>query len=94
MSKAAQIRRVLFLFGVAATTLSLGLVLGSYIRPVHSQDYIEQSREGVSWVQWGLSSALLGLLLDFCGRGGWRVLSSTAAVLLLVWWYSVGMTLF
>lgn len=94
MSKAAQVRRFLFDSGLVAVTLSIGLILGNYIRPVHSHDYLEQAREGVTWVSWGLCSALNGFVLCFFGKRGWRVIGVLMAFLLCVWWFLIGMSLF
>jgi hypothetical protein len=94
VSKAGQVRRILFDCGLAAVTLSIGLVLGSFIRPVHSQDYLEQAREGIPWVRWGLCSALIGFALCFFGNRGWRIIGVLMAFLLFVWWFLIGMSLF
>jgi hypothetical protein len=53
LSKAGQLRRFLFVCGLVAVIVSIGLVIGSYIRPVHNQDYLEQAREGIPWIRWG-----------------------------------------
>ena len=89
-----RVRRGLFTCAIIATLLAAGLVLGSYTRPVHSQTYLEQAREGVPWVRWGLSSSLIGFLLSFFGKRGWRVVFCFGAALLFVWWALIGMSLF
>ena len=65
-------RRGLFICGVLATASALGLVLVSYTRAVHTQDYLEQARAGVPWVRWGLLLSAMGFLLSLFGRRGWR----------------------
>jgi hypothetical protein len=89
-----RLRQLLFTCAMIATLLATVLVLGSYIRPVHNQDYLEQAREGVPWVRWGLCSSLMGLLLSFFGKRAWRIVVAFFAALLFVWWFLIGMSLF
>jgi hypothetical protein len=93
-NKVKQARRVLFVCGLAAVGLSIGLVVASFIRPVHSQDYLEQAREGVPWVRWGLASALIGFVLCFFGNWRWRIVSILMALVAFVWWLLIGESLF
>jgi hypothetical protein len=93
VSKAAQIRRTLFFCGVVAMVLSIALVIGSYIRPVRTDDYFKQADEARPWVNWGLYTALVCFAFCFFGTGRWRIVSVVLAFLLLLWWYGAGMAL-
>jgi hypothetical protein len=81
-----KIRSVAFAFGVAAVVVSLGLVGGSYLRPVDSMDYFKQADEARPWIGWGFDCAALGLFLCFFGRRWWRVAGIALALLLSIWW--------
>jgi multisubunit Na+/H+ antiporter MnhG subunit len=93
VSKAAQIRRVLFVCGIAALAISVALVVGSYLRPVKFHDYFKQADEARPWVNWGMDSALIGFAFCFFGTGRWRIVSAVLGFVLLLWWYGAGMAL-
>ena len=90
----SRIRIVLFIFGASAVLLSLSLVIGSFFRHVDTTDYLKQADEGVPWVIWGLCSAIAGIVLCWFGRRWWRVAGLLSSVLLLIWWYLVGVSLY
>jgi hypothetical protein len=93
-SKAALIRRALFVCGVISASLSAALLAGSFLRHVDTQDYLKQADEGVRWVQWGLGSSLLGCVLCVFGKRWWRVVGVVVAFLLLVFWFLIGESLY
>jgi multisubunit Na+/H+ antiporter MnhG subunit len=90
---AAQIRRAMFFCGIVAMVLSIALVIGSYIRPVRTDDYFKQADAARPWVNWGLDTALVGFAFCFFGTGRWRIVNLVLAYVLLLWWYGAGMTL-
>jgi multisubunit Na+/H+ antiporter MnhG subunit len=93
VSKATQIRRIFFVCGIVSLAVSVALIVGSFIRPVHSQDYFQQADEARPWISWGLGSTLIGFVFCFFGKRYWRVASVLSALILLFWWYCMGAAL-
>lgn len=86
MIGAATIRSVAFALGVAAIALSLLVVIGSYLRPIATTDYLKQAKEARPWISWGFDSAVTGLFLCFFGRKWWRAGTIVVSLLLLAFW--------
>jgi hypothetical protein len=93
VTRAAQIRRALFVCGIALVLLSVGLVAGSYLRHVDTQDYLKQANEGVPWVRWGFCSSSLGVVLSFFGKKWWRTGGIVAGSLLALYWFLISESL-
>lgn len=92
MSEATRvIRRIGFVCGMLALTLSALVLLGSLLRPVGAESYVSAARAVRPWATWGMGSALAGFALCFCGEGRWRFFSVIAAIILFSWWYGAGM---
>ena len=67
---------------------SLAILASSYVRPVRSTDYLQQGRDAVPWVEWGLRTSLAAVILCSIGRSAHTkkiafVVGATA--LFLVW---------
>ncbi len=67
-----RIRSVLFCFGVTSLLVSIGVLVGVYVRPVTSTDYMQQARDAVPWLLWGMGSAVVGAGLCSFGRARLR----------------------
>ena len=81
-----QMRRALFVCSLCALLISVAVLIGSYVRTVHSTDYFKQFEEAEPWLRWGFNSAFVGLLFSFFGKGFARIAASTAGGLLTVFW--------
>jgi hypothetical protein len=93
MISATRIRSGVFVCGIAGIIISMAVVVGSYLRPINTTDYIQQAEEAVPWVQSGFLSAMAGLVLCFFGKKWWRVAGVSVALLLLIWWFLIGESL-
>jgi hypothetical protein len=85
-----KIRETIFRCGLAALTVSVVTLVGSYLRPIRSTDYMQQFYEALPWLRWGTGSALLGLLLSFFGRRRARLLASASWFVLTAFWLLLG----
>jgi hypothetical protein len=68
LKKHSHPRAVVFYSGVFVLLASLALLTASYVRPVRSTDYLQQGRDAVPWVEWGLSTSLAAVILCSTGR--------------------------
>ena len=68
MNKYSHPRAVVFYGGVFAVLASLALFGTSYVRSVRSTDYLQQGRDAVPRVQWGLRISLAAVILCSIGR--------------------------
>jgi hypothetical protein len=83
-------RRVLSLFGSVALLVSFGVLIGTYTRDIKSTDYLQQAREAVPWLFWGLGSAVVGTALSSFGKGVRRTFGVSIGALLSIFWLLLG----
>jgi hypothetical protein len=89
-----QARRILFVCGLTSLLLSFGVLIGSYLRPVTTHDYIQQAKAAVPWVRWGSAFVLIAFILCFFGRKWLRGASILFALALMFIWYGLGISLY
>jgi hypothetical protein len=87
VKNAARIRTALFACGIAGLTLSLSLVIASFLRHVDTTDYFKQADEARPWISWGFDTAAAGFVLSFFGRRWWRAVTVALCLLLLTFWF-------
>jgi hypothetical protein len=85
-----RIRQTVFQCGLVALAISIAVLLGSYLKPVRSTDYMQQFYEALPWLRWGTASALLGFMLSFFGQRRPRVAAVSGAFLLSAFWMMLG----
>jgi hypothetical protein len=85
-----RLRQGIFYCGLAALTVSLATLVGSYVRPVRSTDYMKQFYEALPWLRWGTASAFLGFLLGFFGKRRARLFAVAGGLVLSVIWMLLG----
>ncbi len=93
MSVVAKVRDVLAVLGIAALALSAALVLGSFARPVISDNYFKQADEARPWVQWGSLASLAAFALSFFHYGALRIVTVSLGFVLMLWWFGAAASL-
>ena len=89
MTTTAKIRSALFAGGAAGVLLSISILITGFFRSFRTTDYLEQSREAIPFIRWGLGSATAGLLLCCFGTRWLRIAGLSAAFLLSLWWFFI-----
>jgi hypothetical protein len=85
-----KIRRRIFQLGLIALAISIATLIGSYVRPVHSTDYMQQFYEARPWLLWGTGSAFVGFLLSFFGKRYARLAAVAGGLPLTAFWVLLG----
>jgi len=86
MKNWASRRRALFYCGLAAIFSSVMVLMGTYLRPVCSTEYLKQYEEALPWLYCGLATACVGFILSFFGKGWRRIGSAGMFTLLASFW--------
>jgi len=86
----AKIRHLILQLSLVALAISVSVLIGSYLRPIHSKDYMQQFYEARPWLLWGTGSAFIGFVLSFFGKRYAGLVAVVGGLLLTALWVLIG----